>query len=300
MHNKKGFMKFLSKFFKRADADNHRKVREVVLEKYDFNVGPSPEGPVFAMDRDITIAHLREMQQELRNGPHLIGVNVYIALPVLIVTGKITEAQAQCSKSDQIALSRQIRELVCTDPEVLYMLACTNAIDIKPDEAKPDVLPASSPDAPTTREYAAGRPDRVIAAIKGLDEVLKCLFATLLGRYYTMFPKDPEESNLHRAGVVLNELVVEDLRGDQVEFRQANAELVDREKREVMMLEEVRKGVLSFLAAKGGLYRSWGHPDADIWVSEAKKIDPEIAIPAFLEEVQGIIVRYLVWYQQHV
>jgi len=294
-------MKFLSKFFKRVDADDHRKVREVVLEKYDFDVGPSPEGPVFAMDRDITIAHLRKMQQELCNGPHLIGVDVYAALPVLIVTGKITEAQAQRSASDQIALSRQIRELVCADPEVLYMLACVRAIDIKPDEAKPDILPASSsPDAPTIIEYAAGRTGRIIAAIKGLDEVLKCLFTTLLGRYYTMFPRDPKEINRHKAGVVLNELVVEDLRGDQVGFRRVNAEFVDHEKREVMMLEEVRKGVLDFLVAKGGLYQSWGHPDADTWISEAKKIDPEIAIPTSLEEVQKIIDRYLIWYQQHV
>jgi len=66
------------------------------------------------------------------------------------------------------------------------------------------------------------------------------------------------------------------------------------------MLEEVRKGVLDFLVAKGGLYQSWGHPDADTWISEAKKIDPEIAIPTSLEEVQKIIDRYLIWYQQHV
>ncbi len=127
-------MRFLSKFFKRVDADDHRKVREVVLEKYDFDVGPSPEGPVFAMDRDITISHLKKMQQELRNGPYLIGIDVYAALPLLIATRKMTETQTQRSASDQIALSRQIREMVCADPEVLYMLACVRAINIKPDE----------------------------------------------------------------------------------------------------------------------------------------------------------------------
>jgi len=127
-------MKFLSKFFNRVDADDHRKVRELVLEKYDFDLGPSPEGPVFAMDSDMTIAHLRKMQQELRNGPYLIGVDVYTALPILLATGKMAEAQAKRSASDQVALSREIRELVCSDPEVLYMLACVRAISIKPDE----------------------------------------------------------------------------------------------------------------------------------------------------------------------
>jgi hypothetical protein len=125
-------MKFLRKFFKRVD--DHRKVRKVVLEKYDFDLGPSPEGPVFAMDPDITISQLRKMQQDLRNGPYLIGIDAHTALPVLLSTGKMTEAHAQRSAPDQIALSREIRELVCADPEVLYMLACVRAISIKPDE----------------------------------------------------------------------------------------------------------------------------------------------------------------------
>ena len=122
----------MRRFFKRVD--DYRKVRKVVLEKYDFDLGPSPEGPVFAMDPDMTIARLRKMQQDLRNGPYLIGVNVGTALPVLVATGKITEAQAQRSTSDHVALSREIREMVCADPEILYMLACVRAISIKPDE----------------------------------------------------------------------------------------------------------------------------------------------------------------------
>ena len=149
-----------------------------------------------------------------------------------------------------------------------------------------------------TEPRAEAIPKKQQKAIEGLDEILKCLFATLLDRYYAAFARDPKETNLHRACVVLNELVVENLRGDQVEFRRANAEFVEREKREVMMLEEVRKGVLGFLAAKGGLYLSWGHPDADTWISEAKKIDPQIHIPNTLEEVQETIHRCLAWYQQ--
>ena len=127
-------MKFLNRFFRRFGTNDHRKVREVLLEKYDFDLGPSPEGPVFAMDLDMTIAHLRKIQQELRNGPYLIGVDVYTALPVLVATGKMEKEHMQRSASDQVALSREIRELACADPEVLYMLACVRAVDIKPDE----------------------------------------------------------------------------------------------------------------------------------------------------------------------
>jgi len=149
-----------------------------------------------------------------------------------------------------------------------------------------------------TKPRAEAIPRGQEEAIEGLNEILKCLFATLLDRYYNTFPTDPKDINRHRAGVVLNELVVEDLRGEQVEFRRANAEFGDREKSDVMMLEEVRKGVLGFLAAKGGLYLSWGHPDADTWISEAKKIDPDIDIPNTLEEVQETIERCLACYQQ--
>jgi hypothetical protein len=127
-------MKFLSKFFKGVNADDNRKVRELVIEKYDFDTGPSLEGPVFAMDRDMTIAHLKKMQKELRNGPYLIGVDVYAALPVLVATWKMSMVQAQHNMSDQVAFSRQIRKMVCADPEILYMLVCVRAIDIKPDE----------------------------------------------------------------------------------------------------------------------------------------------------------------------
>lgn len=151
------------------------------------------------------------------------------------------------------------------------------------------------------KKYMEGQavPKEQKEAIDGLDEILKHLFAILLVRYRTIFPADPAHTIALRAGVVLNELVVENLRGDQVEFRRANTEFADREKREVMMLEEVRKGVLDFLAAKGGLYLSWGHQDADTWISEAKKIDTDIDIPNTLEEVRETIKSCLTWYQQH-
>jgi hypothetical protein len=129
-----GLMNFLNKLFRRSNADDHRKIREVVLEKNDFDLGPSPEGPVFVMDENLTVGRIREIQQELLKEPYLIGVDVSAALPVLLATGKITEAKVRRSASDQVALSRKIRKLVCTDPEVLYMLACARAIDIKRDK----------------------------------------------------------------------------------------------------------------------------------------------------------------------
>ena len=127
-------MDFFKKLFRLSNVKDHLKVREVVLERYGFDLGPSPEGPVFAMDDSLTMGQLRKMQQELCNGTYLIGVDVYVAVPVLLATGKIKEAEVKRSADDQLSLSRKIRNLVCSDPEVLYMLACARAIDIKTDE----------------------------------------------------------------------------------------------------------------------------------------------------------------------
>lgn len=136
-------------------------------------------------------------------------------------------------------------------------------------------------------------------AVEGLDEILKCLGEILCIRYRTMFPADPAHTIVLRASTVLNELVVENLRGEQVGFYHHNSEFVDREKREVMILEEVRKGVLDFLVAKGGYYQSLGIPLAELWINEAKKIDTNIHIPKTLEEVRKTIESCLTWYQEH-
>ena len=114
-----------------------------------------------------------------------------------------------------------------------------------------------------------------------------------------MFPADTAHTIVLRASTVLNELVVEDLRGEQVRFCRDNSEFVEREKREVMMLEEVRKGVLDFLVAKGGYYLSSGIPFAEPWINEAKKVDTNIDIPKTLEDVRETIESCLTWYQQY-
>ena len=139
-------------------------------------------------------------------------------------------------------------------------------------------------------------PAGIDRAIESLNDILKCLFAALLDRYYSKFPEDDRETNLTRAGVVLNELVGADLKGEEVRFRQANAEFIDREKAEVMNEDDVRTGVLAFLAAKGGLYQSWGHSDAQKWIRKAEMLDPEVDIPGTLTEIQeaidGCLARY--------
>jgi len=127
-------MKLFRKMLGRADTDSARKVREIVLEKYDFDITPSPEGPVFVMDPDLTMSQLREFTRDLKNGPFLIGIDVQTAIPLLIVTGKMTEAQLRRIGPDEVSLSRMIRTTVCSDAEALYMLACVRAISIKLEE----------------------------------------------------------------------------------------------------------------------------------------------------------------------
>jgi len=140
-------------------------------------------------------------------------------------------------------------------------------------------------------------PQDQLEAIDGLDEILKCLYVMLVSRYLAMYPTEPKEIIRDMAGVVLNELVVEDLRGDQVAFRQTNAEFVDREKEEVMKEEDVRKGILAFLSAKGGLFQARRHPAASTWISEAKRLDRRIDIPNTVGEVLETIEHCLAWYR---
>lgn len=122
--------------------------------------------------------------------------------------------------------------------------------------------------------------------IKGLDEILLYLFSRLLDRYTEMFPTQSRQSSMQRAGVVLNELVIENLRGDDVEFRRDHAEFIDKEKKEVMLIDNIRACVLDFLAAKGGLYQCVSHPSATIWISGAKKVDSNVVIPDTLKKVK--------------
>lgn len=129
--------------------------------------------------------------------------------------------------------------------------------------------------------------------IKGLDLILKNLFVTLVDIYEGEFPTDTEETNLMRVGTVLNELVIEELRGEQIAFKDKNADFIKREKIRLLKPERIRKGILSFLTAKGAFYRYMNSPKATIWVNGAKKLEPSIIIPSSLDKIIETISTYL-------
>lgn len=139
-----------------------------------------------------------------------------------------------------------------------------------------------------------GRKDqKVIKIIEGLNTILKELFIILLDLYKKKFPSNDEQNNLQIAGVVVNELVLEELRGEQVTFKENNADFINNEKIRVLKVEKIRMAVLSFLTAKGALYKSWDSPKAAIWINRAKELEPGIIIPNKLKEILEIIEKYL-------
>jgi len=134
--------------------------------------------------------------------------------------------------------------------------------------------------------------------IEGLDDILKYLFIILVDIYRNMFPNDPDECNLHRGSIILNELVLEDLRGDQIEFRNNNADFINREKSRVIELENVKRGIVHFLIAKGAFYRILGNPKSDIWITEIKRLRPDVIIPDTIDEILEIIENCIKYYEE--
>ncbi len=128
--------------------------------------------------------------------------------------------------------------------------------------------------------------------ITGLDLILKNIFMELVVIYTSEYPTDTEETNLMRAGTVLNELVIE-VRSETVAFKEKNADFVKREKIRLLKLERIRKGILSFLTAKGAFYRYINSPKAIIWVNGAKELEPSIVIPSSLDKIIEVIKAYL-------
>lgn len=127
----------------------------------------------------------------------------------------------------------------------------------------------------------------------GSDLILKELFVTLVDIYTGEFPTDTEETNLMRAGTVLNELIIEELRGEQVKFKEKNADFIKKEKIRLLKLERIREGILSFLTAKGAFYRYMNSPKAIIWINGAKELEPGIIIPDSLDKIIEVIKTYL-------
>lgn len=129
--------------------------------------------------------------------------------------------------------------------------------------------------------------------IKGLELILKGLFVTLADIYKGEFPTDTEETTLMRAGTVLNELVIEELRGEQIAFKEENIDFIKREKIRLPKMERIRKGILSFLTAKGAFYRYMNSPKAIIWINGVKELEPGITIPGSLDKIIDTISTYL-------
>jgi len=75
-----------------------------------------------------------------------------------------------------------------------------------------------------------------------------------------------------------------------------NIEFVNDEKVRLIGIKKIRKGVLAFLTAKGALYKSWGHHDADIWINKAKEIEPSIEIPGSLDGISEVMESCLSFY----
>ena len=116
---------------------------------------------------------------------------------------------------------------------------------------------------------------------------------TLVDIYEGEFPTDTEETNLMRAGTILNELVKEELRGEQIKFKEKNADFIESEKTRLLRLERIREGILSFLAAKGAFYRYMSSPKAIIWINGAKELQPGTIIPSSLDKIIETISTYL-------
>ena len=137
---------------------------------------------------------------------------------------------------------------------------------------------------------ASDRSERLAKdTIAKLTALQKSLFLDFLSNYTNRFPADSEITNLHRAGVVLNELLEADHRGDALSFRQANAAFVTRETEEMMRAEDTRLAVTVYLAVKVGLVRLRKGPNADKWAERAKRRFPGLRIPGTWEDLQRTI-----------
>lgn len=137
--------------------------------------------------------------------------------------------------------------------------------------------------------------DPNIEVIEKLDIILKDLFTILLNIYKNEFPSDAAVINLQRAGVVLNELVLKQLRGEQVAFKNNNADFINKEKIRVLMIEKIRKGVLSFLIAKGAIMKIWDHNKNNVWINRAIELEQSITIPNTTDGVLEVIKSYLLY-----
>lgn len=129
-----------------------------------------------------------------------------------------------------------------------------------------------------------------------LDEILKILFAIILNIYKNKFPLDEKEKNLQRASTVLNELVLAQLKDESVAFKNNNANFIETEKKRLLEIEEIRKGLLDFLIAKGAIMKIWRCTESNMWIDRAKELKPSIDIPVAMGEILKVIKNCLSYY----
>lgn len=141
-------------------------IRDIVAQKYGFDIPPSIEGPPLLMDEKLTVRGLIQAQKEIYEQNMQIGVNLETSLLVLTTTKKISLFSVfLCNYSWLIFLIlsiglffankiysilsfiitikefffpfmkgrmyRKIRKLVLSDYEALYMLVCAGGVSIK-------------------------------------------------------------------------------------------------------------------------------------------------------------------------
>jgi len=142
-------------------------------------------------------------------------------------------------------------------------------------------------------------PEKQNEIIQKLDNLEKCLFFVLLDKYKLKFPNDSDKKSLQRTGAILNELVLFELKDDQVIFKRNNIDFFDEEKINVIKCDDIRIGIISFLIAKGGLYKYRNYPKANIWIDEARKIQPNVLVPNSLSEISKEIDDCINYYRKN-
>jgi len=147
------------------EEQKHLKIKDVLEKKYGFISRPGIDSPVLIMDEDLTIGELIKEQNELKEQDYQIGVNITMAVKVLVRAKKMPTTlllleslwfllliisialffvywvygvlSAILTIKEFIApfftktLRAKIVKLALTDYESLYLLLATNSISVK-------------------------------------------------------------------------------------------------------------------------------------------------------------------------
>ena len=146
------------------------KIKDVMLEKYEFDFEPSLEGPLIVMDRDLTVGEFVKSQNELRKEIDNYDIAVDIRKAVTILGAPsvkklslesafyynwswaialiisiilfffnwiygavfvIATIKEMVAPFNRNILRKKIIEIALTDYEALYMLMCTRSMSLR-------------------------------------------------------------------------------------------------------------------------------------------------------------------------